>query len=358
MRWPAAGFIGLVAFPDLRARALRFAVTAAGMALILAITVLLAGFSAGFELRANRLLDVVGADGYVVVEGAPGAMTSRAPFPAAALDVVRGDRGISRADPLLLVQDGLVIDGAPVGVVVVGAERGGLGWPELDAGRQPAAEREIIADRQVGLDLGDAVHLRGETFEVVGLTSRFTWDMTVAGLVVPLAVAQDVFAGGQEVVTVIAFRGDLTSAPPDGLEVQGRTTEFDDLMARTEAAESSIDAFALMLWVIAVIMVGSVLYVAALERTRDFAVLKATGAPTLDVVAGLAAQALVIGLIAGVVAIALAFAVRPIYPGLISLTWSVYWPVLPIALAISFVGALVGARRAITVDPAHAFGAR
>src|SRR5690606_33777970 len=108
---PAAGLVALVAFPDLRARALRFAVTAAGMALILAITVLMSGFSAGFELRANRLLDVVGADGYVVVRGSPGAMTSRSPFPAEALDAVQNDPGVSTADPLLMVQDAVVIDG-------------------------------------------------------------------------------------------------------------------------------------------------------------------------------------------------------------------------------------------------------
>jgi putative ABC transport system permease protein len=356
--WPAAGLVTLVAFPDLRARALRFAVTAVGMALILAITVLMSGFSAGFELRANRLLDVVGADGYVVVSGAPGAMTSRAPFPAAALDAVRLDPGVVKADPLLMVQDGVVIDGAPVGVVVVGAEPGGFGWPTVVAGREPAGDREIIADREVGLELGDELQLRGTTFEVVGLTTRLTWDMTVAGIVMPIGVVQDEFAGGQELVTAIGFEGDLRSAPPDGLEVQDRATAFDDLMARTEAAESSIDAFALTLWIIAVILVGSVLYVAAIERTRDFAVLKATGAATLDVVAGLAAQAVVIGLAAGLLAIGLAFLVRPIYPGLISLTWWVYWPVLPISLAISFVGSLVGLRRAVTVDPANAFGAR
>jgi putative ABC transport system permease protein len=350
--------VALVAFPDLRARALRFAVTAVGMALILAITVLMSGFSAGFELRANRLLDVVGADGYVVVSGAPGAMTSRSPFPAAALDVVRSDPGISTADPILMVQDAVVIDGEPVGVVVVGAEPGGLGWPVVNAGREPETEREIIADRQVGLALGDQLQLRGTTFDVVGLTSRLTWDMTVAGVVMPIAVVQDAFAGGEEIVTTIGFDGDLLSNPPAGLEVQDRSTVFDDLMARTEAAESSIDAFALTLWFIAVVLVGSVLYVAAIERTRDFAVLKATGAATGDVVAGLAVQAMAIGLVAGLVAIGLAFLVRPLYPGLISLTWRVYWPVLPISLAISFVGSLVGARRAVTVDPAQAFGAR
>ena len=43
-----------------------------------------------------------------------------------------------------------------------------------------------------------------------------------------------------------------------------------------------------LLWVVAAMIVGSMIYMSALERTRDFAVFKAVGVPTRSILAGLA----------------------------------------------------------------------
>ena len=55
---PNWGFVWIVAWPDFRARLQRFLVIGLGMALVMAITLLLAAFSEGFRLRSERVLDV------------------------------------------------------------------------------------------------------------------------------------------------------------------------------------------------------------------------------------------------------------------------------------------------------------
>ena len=107
---------------------------------------------------------------------------------------------------------------------------------------------------------------------------------------------------------------------------------------------------------LAVVIVGAVLYLAALERVRDFAIFKATGASNADLVLGLALQAVMVGVIAGVLSIGLAHLMKPIYPGLLSLPISVAWPVIPVAVVIAVISSFVGVRRAISVDPSQAFG--
>ena len=56
------------------------------------------------------------------------------------------------------------------------------------------------------------------------------------------------------------------------------TAAFEDVLSRTADAKRSIDSFKITLWVLAVVIVAAVLYLAALDRVRDFAVFKATGA--------------------------------------------------------------------------------
>lgn len=60
------------------------------------------------------------------------------------------------------------------------------------------------------------------------------------------------------------------------------------------AAVGALTFMAVLLWVVAALIVGSVIYLSALERTRDFAVLKAVGVSTRAVLAGLCLQAVIV----------------------------------------------------------------
>ena len=158
-------------------------------------------------------------------------------------------------------------------------------------------------------------------------------------------------------VTAIAIEGDgPIDDLPVGTVVVGRDVAFEDVLSRTADAKRSIDSFKMTLWVLAVVIVAAVLYLAAIDRVRDFAVFKATGASNTDLVLGLSLQAVFVGLMSGVFAIALAHLMMPVYPGLLSLPFSIAWTVVPVAVVIAVLSSLFGVRKAISADPSQAFG--
>ena len=353
---PKWGFIWMVAWPDFRARLRRFLVIGVGMALVLAITLLLSAFSEGFNLRGERLIGVFDADTYAVVEGSSGPMTATSPFPAEAAEQLLADPGVTAAEPILLAPNAILVDDQPVAVVVAAANESG-GWPAtIVEGRGVEGPGEAVVDSEIDeLAVGDQFVIAGASMTVVGITEFASWDIATAGVFIDATQAQELLAGGRSVATAIAIDG-TPSSVPDGLQVQSRSSAIDDVVNRTADAKRSIDSFRATLWVLAVVIVGAVLYLAALERVRDFAIFKATGASNADLVLGLALQAVMLGVIAGVLSIGLAHLMKPIYPGLLSLPFAVAWPVIPVAVVIAVLSSFVGVRRAISVDPSQAFG--
>lgn len=351
---PNWGFVWMVAWPDFRARLRRFLVIGVGMALVLAITLLLSAFSEGFQLRAERLVGVFGGDQYVVAAGSAGPMTSSVPLPATLVDEVAALPGVVDAAPLFLAPNAVLIDGSPAGVVVAGV----TGSPRLVEGRGIDAPGEAIIDEElVELSIGETFVLGGRSLTVVGTTEHATWDFATAGIFLGRDTALELLAGGSDVATAIVVTGDVGTAElPAGTQVQSTQSAVDDVVSRTAKVKRAIDAFRVTLWVLAIVIVGAVLYLAALERIRDFAILKATGARNGDLVWGLALQAVMVGVVAGVMAIGLAHLLMPIYPGLLSLPFAIAWPAIPVAVVIAVLSSFVGVRRAIRTDPSQAFG--
>ena len=70
------------AWRDVVFRKRRFAIAMTATALVFALSLLLSGVSASFAREADRTLDDIGADAWVVREGSPGPFTSFVPMRA------------------------------------------------------------------------------------------------------------------------------------------------------------------------------------------------------------------------------------------------------------------------------------
>jgi len=127
-------------------------------------------------------------------------------------------------------------------------------------------------------------------------------------------------------------------------------------MRPLKVAVGAITIVAFLLWIVAVLIVGSLVYLSALERLRDFAVFKAIGVPTRQILVGLALQAVVVALLAAVVGVILAQLLAPLFPMLVVVPTSAYLVLPVIAIAIGLLASIAGLRRAVAVDPALAFG--
>jgi putative ABC transport system permease protein len=149
-----------------------------------------------------------------------------------------------------------------------------------------------------------------------------------------------------------------TPTVPAGLTVSSRAEAHKQLLRPWGQAINSLTIFAVLLWVVAAAIVGSALYLSAIERTRDFAVFRATGSTTRALVAGLLAQAAVLTSASGVLAIVIAVAISPVFPLPVTVTLSQMVVTLVVSIVVGLFAAMTGLRRAVSVEPALAFAGR
>jgi putative ABC transport system permease protein len=121
-------------------------------------------------------------------------------------------------------------------------------------------------------------------------------------------------------------------------------------------AVNSITIVAVLLWVVAALVVGSVIYLSALERLRDFAVFKAIGVPTTNIAAGLAMQSVIVALLAALVGAGLSQLLGPLFPMQVIVPAEAFIALPVIAVVIGLIASATGLLRAVSVDPALAFG--
>jgi len=111
-----------------------------------------------------------------------------------------------------------------------------------------------------------------------------------------------------------------------------------------------------LLWLVAAGIIGSIVYLSALERQREFAVFKATGASNRSLLFGLALQAVVLSAAAAVLAVGIARLLAPGFPFTIEIPPQAFPRLLGVAVLVGLVASAAGLRRAVGVQPALAFG--
>ena len=122
-----------------------------------------------------------------------------------------------------------------------------------------------------------------------------------------------------------------------------------------DGAVASIDLVRALLWMVAAIIVGAVVYLSALDRQRDFAVLKAVGAPNRALLGSLALQAVLVALLAvGVAAIVQIF-LAPRFPLAVSVPDRAFWQLPLTAVIMALIAGAVGMRKVLRADPSQAF---
>src|SRR5947199_6574016 len=90
----------LVSLRDLQWRRRRFLIAIAATPLVFAMSLLMAGADAGLTSETRRIIDVVGADRWLVARRTSRPFTTVTAIPAEVASQVAGLAGVKRADPL------------------------------------------------------------------------------------------------------------------------------------------------------------------------------------------------------------------------------------------------------------------
>lgn len=336
------------ALRDLQFRRRRFAVATIGAALVFGLSVTLSGLSASFDREAERTIALAAADQWVVAESAAGPFAANSRLTNAAVEEVARQPGVDDAAGLVFtpLNAGDVND--PLLVNVFGVESGHVGAPPALAGTGQA-----VVDENLDLAVGETLQLSGQPFEVVGVV-RASLFAGSPNVYIDLAQAQLLAFAGQPIINTVLVTGDSGVVP--GFRVLDSGEVQKNALLSLGDAGSTISMVRTILWLVAALVIGSVLYLNAQERTRDFAVFKATGTTTRSIVIGLAVQAAAIAVIASVLAIGIGILMAPLMPMAVETPLSAYLLLPVVVLVVSLIGSLAGARRAATVPPALAFG--
>lgn len=322
-------------------------------ALAFAMTLLLTGAKEGIRGEGPRIVDRIGADEFLVASGGTGPFTTPAVVPVAKAAEVAGTPRVRAADPLVLMH-AAVGGTTPRDVNVIAYRTGGLGTPPIHDGRLPRRAGEAVVDTLLGRHVGDVLQLGGARFRVVGTATGVTYYYGTPTVFIGLGDAQRMAYGGAPVATTIAVRGHAQHVPA-GLTAMNRDDTITDLNRTIASASQTITLLDSLLWLMAIGIVASITYLSALERTRDVAVLKATGAHTRTVFGGFALQAVVLSLGAAAIGAVLARLLAPAFPFTVTIRFSADVTLLAVAVAVGLLASLAGLRRIVSVDPALAF---
>jgi putative ABC transport system permease protein len=343
-----------ITLQDLRFRFRQFLIAVLGAGLVFSMALLLTGLANSFRAEVRTTIDAIGADHWVVSAGSSGPFTAFGAIPAARIDELAAG-GASQADPLVIVPETTSVDGEVRSMRMFGHRVGGLGTPSVDRGRSVQVDGEVVADRRLGLGLGDRLELVGIELTVVGLVEGHTLLGGIPNVYVTVADAQRIAFQGQPLLTTIVVRGEVGSAPLEGLSVLSSEDVRRDTVHAMRDAIASIDNSRSLMWIVAAVIVAALMYVSSLERLRDFAVLKSLGSPSWLLFVGVALQSIVVTLFAALFALGASRLMKPMFALPTSVPMSAY-VVLPIvAVIVGLVSSLVALRRAVSVDPASAF---
>jgi putative ABC transport system permease protein len=345
-----------VTFSDLRYRYRQFLIAVVGAGLVLAMALLLAGLAAGFTAEINWTVGGVDAQRWVLAENSHGSIVGSEVFPQADTAAIARSPGVSRAAPLvILAQQVARINGRIKTVEVFGVQIGNLGDPAVTAGHALSGSGQVVADVRAGAAVGTQITVGAIPMRVVGQVTDRTMMAGTPILYMSLRDAQALGLGGASLVTAVVMQGIPTTVPP-GLEVlTNQAVEQSDL-AHLSGAISSINNSKIMMWLVAALIIAALLYVSALQRVRDFAVLKALGASSRALFGSLALQAVVVTLLAAALAMVACNFMGGLFDQPVVVPSSAFATLPAIAVAVGLIASLVALRRVTGADPAAAFG--
>jgi putative ABC transport system permease protein len=336
-----------LAVKDLRRHAGRFAATAIGVGLLVAIVLVMNGINRGNVADGLWLIDHSGADLWVVERGRGGPFNEPSRIAQVQYRSVAAIAGVAQASPFLTSTVEREISGESKHFTIIGHDvLGGLGGPpRVHAGRPIRSPRfEVVADSKLGVRLDQRIRLGLRDYTVVGLTEGA---VDLAGnplLYMALPDAQEVLyqrdneairservatrralevqgyaaadadrllpiASAADTHTIAAVLvklgpGANVAASKEAIEQRLFLSAFTPdeqrrllLKGRLSKMASVLAVFRTLLVIVSIVIMALIVYVLTMEKVRALATLKLIGAPNRVVVRLILEQSILLALL-------------------------------------------------------------
>ncbi len=345
-----------VTLADLAYRYRQFLIAVVGAGVVMAMALLLAGLVGGFGSEIQQTVAGVGGNHWVLADASAGRIQQVGVFPQTEATTIAHTPGVTRSSPLVLLpQEVAHVNGKLLTVVVIGTPIGGLGDPAVATGSPLSAPGQVVVDSATGAAVGSQMVIGTTSFHVVGQVHNRTLLGGTDVVYMPLVDAQAVGLGGRPLITAVVTTG-RPSTVPAGLQVFSTSLVEQRTLDALASAVSSINNTKILMWIIAGIIIAALLYVSALQRVRDFAVLKALGSSTMLLLGSLALQSVLVSLLAAAFAAIISNFMGGLFQQPVAIPGSAFVSLPIIAVLVGLIASLVALRQATGADPAAAFG--
>lgn len=399
-----------LAVKDIRHNLGRFSLTTIGIGLLLMIVMGMGGIYRGLIEDATLLTDRIGADLWIVQRDTRGPFAEISRVPPNLVHRVSAVPGVATAREFVYHTIQREHGGKPLRIAVLGlswpTDRGE--WVPLIAGRPLAQNHfEMIADKTLGLQLGERIRLGKETYTVVGISSSMISSsgdgiglFTVAdaqaiqfdtpgeavrlerearnargqkselGAKQPTLVEQafqptaEISAIARPQISAVMVNvapgtrvEDVASTISAWGDVSVHTREGQNellLKGPVEKSRKQIGLFRFLLTVIATVIMALILYTLTLDKLHSIALLKLIGAPNRVILGMILQQALALGVLGYGIAYMLGQRIFPNFPRRVILVESDLIQLALVVLGISILSSLLGIWRAMRVQPNEA----
>lgn len=394
-----------LAIKDIRRHLGKFVATIAGVAMLLAIVLVMNGIYQGNIADGVWLIDNTSTDLWVVERGRGGPFNESSRMPLDAYKSVAATPGVAQASPFVIYTAQRAIGGSDKQFTIVGYDVfGGLGGPgRIVRGRAiEAPHYEMVADAKIGVELGERVPLGERVYTVVGLT-RGAVDSGGNPLVyLALPDAQEV-QYEQDKRALVAARAaslqrleragytpeqaakllPLLTAPAntvnavlvrlapgadaeavrahvaDWLYFNVYTTEEERalmLEGRLRRMSAVLGLFRALLVIVSIVIIALIVYVLTIEKIKSIATLKLIGAPNFVIVRLIMEQSLALTFGSFAVAYALRELVAPGFPRTLTFLPEETAATFAVMLAGGVLASLMAIWHALRTPPQLALG--
>jgi len=401
-----------LASKDIRHSFGRFALTAVGIGMLLMIVMGMGGIYRGIEGDATLLINSIGTDIWIVQRDTRGPFAEVSRVPTNLVDRASSVPGVATAREFVYHTIQREHAGKSLRMSVLG-----LSWPTdkgdwlpLVAGRTLRQNHyEMVADKSLGLYLGERCRLGKDTYTVVGITANMISSSGDGIMAVTVDDAQAIqFDTTGEAVRLEraarearGVRSELVAKQPSMLELAdlpanelpalarpqvsavmvrvapgadaqavsdiiagwGDVSIFSqqsqkDLLIKgtVDRARRQIGLIRVLLTGVAAIVMALILYTLTLDKIHSIALLKLIGAPNTVILGLILQQALFLGVLGYVIAYVLGQKIFPNFPRRVILIDSDLIQLAVIVLVISVASSLLGIWKALRVSPNEAIG--
>ena len=127
------------------------------------MTLVLTGLANGFRVEAEKTVDSLGVDLFLVKAGASGPFVGATPFAPVDLRRIAATPGVVAAVPLAYAGGTATLGDATRNVDMFGAPERGPGMPAVSEGRPPSTPDEVAVSSTLGRGIGDDVEIASRT---------------------------------------------------------------------------------------------------------------------------------------------------------------------------------------------------